>query len=676
MPYHGTRVRTLRAASALIAFAVTVTSAQAGLDRSIEKMLGKQAREAVESQYVVIAQGPAADYVTRVGRSLVAVSPRRDVEYTFKLLDTEQVNAFALPWGFVYVTTGMLRFVDSSDELAGVIGHEIAHVAEKHSLNAFKKQFWATLLFGVVDAPAALLTVGQVGTTLYLLRHSRKDEQAADKLGASYAYLAGYDASQLSDFLRKLTQEQKREPSKIEVYLSTHPTEQRREQRLAELPEVRQKSAQVLARTARGFLDRHLASQAVIAYRRALELAPADAALHGGLGQAYAELGALDLARSALARAIESGSRDAARLGESLAAATSSTPPALLPSTEAEQRQMKDRITAAAAWNANVQDAARQVEERSKSLNDKVRGLARRMSFTGAFGTPTLGAERVMKKAEVALYLIAETADEIGAAAKGLKSMPSGAAKVLETLERSLARPVSAADQVQRETLAREVADGILRASEQSPQLTQQALDAAKRADDAAGQLGSAVNALASEFDTFGGVRGGLPFLGLAESDVDRAIRMAREALDASRKAMTTLRAWRADELSWQLSAAYLETPLAERPALRSMAAAMLGLTPEALAENQTLGFGAAVMQAINPKAPPAEQKTASKQPPAAASASPAPPKEAAPKPGAGAAQPPLGEDLMLTLLLADVEREAAARAKWQGAARSPAQGS
>jgi Zn-dependent protease with chaperone function len=680
LPHHRV-VRILRAASALIAFAVAISAAHAGLDRSIEKMLGKQARDAVESQYVVVAQGPAADYVTRVGRSLVAVSPRHDVEYTFRLLDTEQVNAFALPWGYVYVTTGMLRFVGSSDELAGVIGHEIAHVAQKHSLSAFKKQFWATLLFGAVDAPAALLTVGQVGATLYLLRHSRKDEQAADKLGASYAYLGGYDASQLSVFLRKLAQEQKREPGKIEVYLSTHPTEQRREELLAELPEVSRKNAQVLARTARGFLDRHLASQAVIAYRRALELAPGDAGLHGGLARAYAELGAFDLARSELARAMESGLRDTAAIGESLAAEASPVSEVLLPSTEAEQRAIKDRISAAATWNAEVQDAARQLEDRSKSLNDKVRGLARRMSYAGAFGTPTFGTERVMEKAQVALYLIAETSDEIGAVAKGLKSMPSGAAEVLESLQRGLARPASAADQVQRETLAGEIASGISRASEQSPQVTQQALDAAKRADEAAGQLASAVNALASEFDTFGGVRSGLPFLGLAEGDVDRAIRTAREGLDASRRATTTLRAWRADELSWQLSAAYLDTPSAQRPALRSLAAAMLGLAPEALAQDQELAFGAAVMQAMIPKAAPAEQKMASKQPPAAATpspgqpaASPAPPKDSASKPGAGAPQAASGEDLMLQLLLADVKREAEARAKWQGAA-PPARG-
>jgi len=173
------------------------------------------------------------------------------------------------------------------------------------------------------------------------------------------------------------------------------------------------------------------------------------------------------------------------------------------------------------------------------------------------------------------------------------------------------------------------------------------------------GSLGaSAVNALASEMDVLGGLHSGMPFLGLAESDADRALKMARDALEASRKAASALRGWRAQELSWQLSAAYLNTPPAQRPAVREMAAAILALAPEALQPQQAVGFGAVMSQAITPQAP-AQAPEASAQPPQAGKQG----ERAAERP-----QPPRGEELMLKLILADMKREAQARGRWQGA--------
>ncbi|UCH35629.1 MAG: M48 family metalloprotease, partial [Armatimonadota bacterium] len=533
MPYRLENRRIIRAALAAfaVAFALGATAAHAGFERSLEKMLGNQARNAIEAQYVVIAEGPAAEYLQRTGESLVDASPRHDIEYTFKLLDTEQVNAFALPWGYVYVTTGMLRFVDSSDQLAGVVGHEIAHVSQKHSLDAFKKQFWASLLLGVIEAPAALLTAGNVGATLYLLRHSRKDEQDSDKLGARYAYTAGYDASQLADFLRKLHAEQKRKPSSIEIYLSTHPTGERRQERLAELPELDQDNPEVAAHTARGFLDRHLANQAVVAYRRAASLAPADAEARAGLVRAYAEAGDAQLARQELARALEIGlSEEDARTLEMVVA---EAPPApgrdvsadesdAQPRVHSDEQRLADVREAAAAWSMDAQEPARKIEERSKSLGERVRGVARRMSMTGAFGSPAFGTQRVMEKAETALYLIAETTDRVGATGEGLKSVSATAGEILAAVERDSAAPAAAGDRARWQALAREIAEVVATAEEETQQVSEQALRAAKLADEAVGHLNSAVSAMATEFNAFGGLRGSAPFLGLAEGDADR----------------------------------------------------------------------------------------------------------------------------------------------------------
>ena len=680
--------RSLKAIGAIVVLALAVTAAHAGLDRSIEKMLGKQSRDAVESQYAVIAQGPAAEYVQRVGRQLVEASPRHDIEYTFKVIDTDQVNAFALPWGYVYVTTGMLRFLDSSDELAGVMGHEIAHVAEKHSLSQFKKQFWATMLFGVIDAPATLLTVGQVGTTFYLLRHSRKDEQAADKLGAGYAYLAGYDPSQLSGFLSKLDKERKNQPSKLEIYLSTHPTEQRREQRLAELPEVNQKNPEVVARRAKGFLDRHLANQAVVEYRRAVDLAPHDSGVRAGLARAYAELGETDLARQELGRAAGLSPGDKSKVEALLAASSVAPSSSAAAPSEADQARLKQAQDAAALWSADAQDPVRRIEEQSKSLQDKVKQLARRMNMVGTFGSPGYGAERVMEKAGIALYLIAETRDRVNGAAEELKSVSSGAVDALGLVKQSYEQPASADDRAQWQALMEEIAGVVAGASDSGGRVAQQALDAAKRADDAAGQLGSALNSLAADFDSFGGVRG-VPFMGLAEGDVDRALKSARDAFEASRKVDSALHDWTVRELSWRLSTAYLNTPARARPALRRMAAAMIGTDAQSVApepaasgaraaleqDAAVAGFGATLVKVIAAKTAAHKADASAKQPqpaptapPAGGEKSPAPAPDSAPK-QATEPQAPTGDDLMLKLILADAKREADARSQRQGAA-------
>jgi Zn-dependent protease with chaperone function len=684
MSFHKAMLNTVRGASTAIALALMLTAAQAGLDRSIEKMLGKQSRDAVESQYAVIAEGPAAEYVQRIGRQLVEVSPRRDIEYTFKVIDTDQVNAFALPWGYVYVTTGMLRFVDSSDELAGVMGHEIAHVAEKHSLSQFKKQFWTTMLFGVIDAPATLLTAGQVGATLYLLRYSRKDEQAADRLGAGYAYLAGYDPAQLSGFLSKLDKEQKSQPSKLEIYLSTHPTEARREQRLGELPQVSRKDAAVVARTAKGFLDRHLANQAVVEYRRAVELAPNDGGAHVGLARAYAGLGEAHLAREEIGQVPSVPAKDEEQIEALIAASAAPASMAAPAPSQAEQAKLKQAQDAAALWGADAQDPVRRIEAQSKSLQDKVKQLARRMNMVGSFGSPSYGAERIMEKAGMALYLIADTRDRVNRAAEELKSVSSGAVEALGLVKQSYDQAGSADDRAQWQALREEIGGVVADASGSGGRVAQQALDAAKRADNAAGQLSSALNSLAADFDSFGGVRG-VPLMGLAEGDVDRALKTARDAFEASRKVESALHAWTVGELSWRLSAAYLNTPARERPALWRMAAAMIGADPQSLAPAPAAiaqstgpssaaasGFGATLIKAIAAKTATQETDASGKQPqPSSASASDAKSPAQSDRPAKQAAGPeaPTGDDLMLKLILADAKREADARSQWRGGA-------
>lgn len=300
--------RTRRTAVFAIALCALIPSlsapAQAGLDSSIERSLGRQAARSLEATYGVIDAGPLKPWLNQVGDSLAEVCPRHDVRYVFKILDTDDVNAAACPHGYIYVTKGMIEYVESSDELANVIAHEIGHVVGRHSIHAFKKQFFAELAFLLIDMPAAALAGGRLASNLYFLRHSRKDEFDADRKGATYAYEAGYDCTLVLDFFSRLG-EHERPRSKIDSYFATHPPSATRRERLADLPQVGGADADSLLRIGDGLAARHLYGQAIARYRMAADLAPQRADAHLRMGAAWQAVGDYERARSAYQRAVE-----------------------------------------------------------------------------------------------------------------------------------------------------------------------------------------------------------------------------------------------------------------------------------------------------------------------------------------------------------------------------------
>ncbi|MFD2262319.1 M48 family metalloprotease [Lacibacterium aquatile] len=147
-----------------------------------------------------------AAYITTVGNKLVAVSERKDQKFTFTLLDSDIVNAFALPGGYVYVTRGLVALTSSEAELAGVIGHEIGHVVARHTAQRDAQSKVAGTLAGV----AGLLfgngasQVAGYGAGAYVQRFSRDQEFESDMLGVRYLARAGYDPSAMAAFLSKL----------------------------------------------------------------------------------------------------------------------------------------------------------------------------------------------------------------------------------------------------------------------------------------------------------------------------------------------------------------------------------------------------------------------------------------------------------------------------------------
>ena len=196
---------------------------------SLEKeiALGKQLAQEVERQAKIVDDPVIAEYVNRVGQNLVRNSDAK-VPFTIKVLDSDEVNAFALPGGFFFVNAGLILKADSESELAGVMAHEIAHVAARHGTRqATRGQLvnFATipLIFMGGWTGYAIYQAAGVAIPLGFLTFSRAFEREADFLGLQYMYKAGYDPTSFVDFFEKIQTMEKRKPGTISKVFSTHP---------------------------------------------------------------------------------------------------------------------------------------------------------------------------------------------------------------------------------------------------------------------------------------------------------------------------------------------------------------------------------------------------------------------------------------------------------------------
>ena len=196
---------------------------------SIDKeiALGKQLAQDVERQAKIIDDPVISEYVNRVGQNLVRNSDAK-VPFTIKVIDTEDINAFALPGGFFFVNSGLILKADTEAELAGVMAHEIAHVAARHGTRQATKGELAQLAtiplifmggwggFGARQAAGILMPIG-------FLQFSKAMESEADMLGLQYMYKTGYDPEAFVDFFEKIESLEKKKPGTVSKLFSTHP---------------------------------------------------------------------------------------------------------------------------------------------------------------------------------------------------------------------------------------------------------------------------------------------------------------------------------------------------------------------------------------------------------------------------------------------------------------------
>jgi predicted Zn-dependent protease len=195
------------------------------LDKQVT--LGEQLAQQVESSAKLINDPVITEYVNRVGQNIVRNSDSR-VPFTIKIIDGDDINAFALPGGFFYVNSGLIEGADNEAELAGVMAHEIAHVAACHAA----REQTRGQLFNLASIPLifvgggigyAVANAASIAVPMTFLKFTRNFESEADYLGVEYMYKAGYDPQAFVQFFEKVEAKEKKKPGTLAKVFSTHP---------------------------------------------------------------------------------------------------------------------------------------------------------------------------------------------------------------------------------------------------------------------------------------------------------------------------------------------------------------------------------------------------------------------------------------------------------------------
>ncbi len=203
------------------------------LSESEEVNLGRQTDAEIVKEYGVLEDPKLTAYLNDFCQRLGKVSHRPQLSYRFKVVDASVVNAFAVPGGYVYFSRGILAMLNNEAEVAGVMGHEIGHIAARHSAKQYSRAQLAQVGLGVgslINVPV-LSGLAELGAGMLFLRFSRDNEREADDLGVEYASKAGYDSAQLANFFETLERMNPgSDRSGLPSWFSTHPSPQDRVQ--------------------------------------------------------------------------------------------------------------------------------------------------------------------------------------------------------------------------------------------------------------------------------------------------------------------------------------------------------------------------------------------------------------------------------------------------------------
>ena len=207
------------------------------LSEAEELAIGQQQDAEVRREMGVYSDSALQRYVSDVGLRLAATSHRPNLPWTFTIVDSPAINAFALPGGYIYITRGILPYLDDESELAGVVGHEIGHVTARHAAQAYTRQAEAniglTILSIFVPGTRPFSDLSASGLGVLFLRNSRENELEADRLGVEYGSNAGWDPEGVPRFLSTLQRVDSLSERGVPNWLSTHPAPESRVERAA-----------------------------------------------------------------------------------------------------------------------------------------------------------------------------------------------------------------------------------------------------------------------------------------------------------------------------------------------------------------------------------------------------------------------------------------------------------
>jgi predicted Zn-dependent protease len=197
------------------------------LSEAEEAAIGQQQDAEIRREMGVYNDRRLEQYVNEIGQQLASRSHRPNLPWTFTIVDSPAINAFALPGGYIYLTRGLLAYLDDESELAGVLGHEIGHVTARHAAQAYTRQAQAniglTVLSIFIPSTQPFAELGASGLSVLFLRNGREAELEADRLGVEYGSSAGFDPSGVPRFLATLARVSALSERGIPNWLSTHP---------------------------------------------------------------------------------------------------------------------------------------------------------------------------------------------------------------------------------------------------------------------------------------------------------------------------------------------------------------------------------------------------------------------------------------------------------------------
>lgn len=324
-----------------------VVSLLAGCNEDdIERSLGKQTSTAVEKEFGVNKDPVLAEWVDTLGHRLVGQSKRQNITYRFRVVNSDMVNAFAAPWGYVYVTQGMLNFATSEDELAFVMAHEVGHVANRDSIKSFKKSILFNIGVALLGRQSETLgNIGGIGAGLLMLHYSRDDERDSDVAGSTFAYAAGYDPEGGIAFFNRLMKEvEKNHPSSIEHIFLTHPPTSDRITSTQKRPELNLQDPAVASRIGRSYARRYAYATACNFYKMALDQKPDATQTRLGYADALSAQGLRDRAQTEYRAVLQS---DAGNLHAVAALAALQTPRSYTVTTPDERQQSPEVLALA-----------------------------------------------------------------------------------------------------------------------------------------------------------------------------------------------------------------------------------------------------------------------------------------------------------------------------------------